>query len=96
MLADKLDKPTETADYYLELSFTDAAGNLEPGKNTGDIQCRIAKEDWTQFDQSNDYSFDPAKNNYAEWSRVTLYHKGMLVWGVEPGAPEVKPVKDEK
>ncbi|CAM4474153.1 glycoside hydrolase family 44 protein [Paenibacillus tarimensis] len=72
------------ADDYVELSFTPGAGTLAAGGQTGDIQLRMAKNDWSNFDESNDYSFDPAKTSYTNWDKVTLYHNGTLVWGIEP------------
>ena len=40
--------------------------------------------DWTNYTQTNDYSFDATKTSYADWTKVTLYRNGVLVWGVEP------------
>nr|WP_224753658.1 glycoside hydrolase family 6 protein [Paenibacillus terricola] len=73
-----------TADTYLELSFSSAAGSIAAGGQTGDIQVRIAKSDWTNFSESNDYSFDGTKSSFADWNKVTLYNSGSLVWGIEP------------
>ena len=72
-----------SADYYLELSFT--GGSLAAGSNSGDIQTRFHKSDWSNYSQTNDYSFDATKTAYADWSRVTLYENGSLIWGTEPG-----------
>jgi len=71
-------------DSYVELSFTSGAGSIAAGGQTGDIQLRMAKSDWTNFNESNDYSFDPTKTAYADWNHVTLYQNGTLVWGIEP------------
>ncbi|MGZ7443104.1 glycoside hydrolase family 6 protein [Paenibacillus sp. TH7-28] len=72
------------ADTYIELSFTAAAGTLAAGAQSGDIQLRISKTDWSNFDESNDYSYDATKTAYADWDHITLYQNGTLVWGVEP------------
>lgn len=72
------------ADTYIELSFTAAAGQIAAGGQSGDIQLRMAKSDWSNFDESNDYSYDASKTAYADWDRITLYQNGTLVWGVEP------------
>ncbi|MFC4302367.1 cellulase family glycosylhydrolase [Cohnella boryungensis] len=72
------------ADTYAELSFGAGAGSLAPGGQTGDIQLRMTKTDWTNFNEADDYSFDPTKTAYADWSKVTLYENGTLAWGTEP------------
>ncbi|GFN30825.1 endo-1,4-beta-xylanas [Paenibacillus curdlanolyticus] len=73
------------ADTYVELSFSASAGVIQPGGQSGEIQLRISKADWSNFNESNDYSFDATKNNaFADWDRVTLYQDGVKVWGLEP------------
>ncbi len=73
------------ADSYLEVGFTAAAGNIAPGGNSGEIQNHISKNDFTNYTQTGDYSFDATKTAYADWNKVTLYYNGALVWGLEPG-----------
>ncbi|GFN33018.1 extracellular catalytic domain type 1 short-chain-length polyhydroxyalkanoate depolymerase [Paenibacillus xylaniclasticus] len=72
------------ADSYLELSFSAAAGSIAPGGQTGEIQIRIAKSDWSNFNENNDYSFDGTKTSFVDWNKVTLYQDDTLVWGIEP------------
>jgi endoglucanase len=72
------------ADTYVEISFSAAAGSIPAGGQTGDIQLRMAKSDWSGFNESNDYSFDATKTQLTDWDKVTLYQNGQLVWGVEP------------
>jgi hypothetical protein len=72
------------ADYYLEMSFNSGAGSLGVGANSGQIQSRFSKNDWSFYVQSGDYSFDPSKTQFSDWNRVTLYRNGTLIWGVEP------------
>lgn len=71
-------------DTYVELGFSSGAGSIAAGGQTGDIQLRMSKSDWSNFNESNDYSFDPTKTAYANWDHVTLFQNGTLVWGIEP------------
>lgn len=68
--------------HVLEVTFT--SGTLAGGASTGEIQARFNKEDWSVFDESDDYSFDPKKTAFADWYKVTLYQRGSLIWGQEP------------
>ena len=83
----RLKKPVTGADTYLELKFSDAAGVVPAGGDSGEIQTRSARDDWSAFDQSHDYSFDPAKTAFTDSPRIALYRRGRLVWGVEAGDP---------
>ncbi|WP_328665080.1 glycoside hydrolase family 6 protein [Streptomyces sp. NBC_00328] len=74
--------PSRTgADHYLEVGFT--SGSLTAGADSGDLQLRMAKSDWSNFDESNDYSRG-AGTSYADAAKVTVYVSGTLVWGTEP------------
>ncbi|MDY6793730.1 MAG: glycosyl hydrolase family 18 protein [Actinomycetota bacterium] len=84
-----LDHAVEGADCYLEVSFDLGAGTIAPGGDSGDVQCRFAKSDWTGYCEDDDYSFDASKACYTSWDRVTLYRNGDLVWGREPGDGEI-------
>jgi mannan endo-1,4-beta-mannosidase len=72
------------ADFYLEVGFNAAAGSIPAGGQSGEIQARFAKSDWSNYTESGDYSFDPTKTSFADWDYVTLYRNGVLVWGIEP------------
>jgi len=73
------------ANRYLELSFTSAAGTLAPGRNSGEIQTRIHHQNYSNFFTDETYSFvsDPSFV-YKDFTHVTLYLNGVLVWGTEP------------
>ncbi|WP_420808479.1 cellulose binding domain-containing protein [Clostridium manihotivorum] len=79
----KLATPVTNADTYLEVGFSTAAGTLAPGA-TVEIAGRFAKADWSNYSQSNDYSFNGSASSYADNSKVTAYIGGTLASGVEP------------
>ncbi|MET9256445.1 cellulose binding domain-containing protein [Streptomyces sp. NPDC003717] len=79
-----LSKPTATADRYLEIGFTAAAGSLAPGTDTGDMQLRFYQSNWQTLRQSDDYSFNGAQTAYANWDKVTAQLAGSTVWGTAP------------
>jgi len=74
------------ADYYLEIGFTDTAGVLAAGSST-DILWMFSKIDWTNFIQTDDYSFGTAI--LADSPRTPVYLNGTLVYGTEPETPPV-------
>lgn len=78
-----LDTAVTGADTYVEIGFTSAAGSLAAGQSA-DVQVRIAKSDWSNYDQSNDYSFNSTATTYTDSATVTGYVSGVLLWGVEP------------
>jgi len=74
---------------YVEISFEPPNGQdwqLSPlGGTSGVMQLRFYNGNFAPQDQTNDYSFDPTKVDVPEeWSHVTLYRAGELVYGVEP------------
>jgi endoglucanase len=75
----------DKANYYVEIGFTTGALTLDPFLDTGEIQLRVHNKDFTEFTQTDDYSFDASqKGNPVEWKKITAYIKGVLVWGTEP------------
>jgi endo-1,4-beta-xylanase len=74
--------PVTGADFYLEVGFS--SGTLNAGGNTGEIQNRFNKNDWSNYNENDDWSFG-ANTTYADAPHVTLYQSGSLVWGAEPG-----------
>ncbi|HEX9059713.1 MAG TPA: cellulose binding domain-containing protein [Clostridia bacterium] len=77
----KLSSPVAGADYYCELGFT--SGTLAAGANS-EIQLRLYKSDWTNYTQTNDYSFTGTVADYINSFTATAYSSGSLVWGQEP------------
>lgn len=71
------------ADYYLEIGFSSAAGVLNPGQSA-EIQARFSKTDWSNYNQTNDYSFDATSTQYKNNNHVTGYVGSQLNWGTEP------------
>jgi len=82
---------TPTADGYLQVGFGSSAGSIAMNANSGDIQVRFNKSDWSNYNQANDYSWNQTQTSYASWSRVTVYQSGQLVWGTEPDGTSVTP-----
>jgi endoglucanase len=79
----KLGTAKTGADTYVETGFTSGAGSLNPGAII-QVQCRCAKNDWSNYTQSNDYSFNSSASSYVDWTKVTGYVSGALQWGTEP------------
>jgi endoglucanase len=71
--------------YAMRVSFLSGAGQILPAQDSGEIKLRFNRADWSEFRQSDDYSFS-TPSDYQDWDRVTLYLNGQLVWGSEPGS----------
>lgn len=71
-----------TADRYLEVGFSESAGEIKAGESV-ELVVGFAKNDWSEYNQKNDYSYSDSKT-YFEWNKVTLYVSGKMVFGKEP------------
>ncbi|OPZ84485.1 MAG: Endoglucanase 1 precursor [Firmicutes bacterium ADurb.Bin419] len=77
-----LSNKKSTADRYLEIGFSEKAGELKAGESV-DLSVGFAKNDWSDYNQRNDYSYSTS-NLYFEWNRITLLVSGKVVFGNEP------------
>ncbi len=80
---------------YVEIGFTSGAtipgylggagANTFPaGANTGNVQPRVRDDVYANYDQSDDYSFDAGITSYTDYTLMTVYYQGSLVWGTPP------------
>jgi hypothetical protein len=69
------------ADSYLQVSF--GGGKAVIGGSTGVLQLRFNKTDYSNFDETDDYSHG-SNTTYAVTPKVTAYLDGTLIWGTEP------------
>ncbi|MFG2652476.1 cellulose binding domain-containing protein [Streptomyces sp. NPDC048436] len=69
------------ADHYLEVGFTD--GSLAPGASTGEMQLRLNKSDWSNFNETDDYS-RATNTAFADAPKVAVYVNGALASGTSP------------
>ncbi|RED97529.1 Ig-like domain-containing protein [Marinoscillum furvescens] len=72
---------TGGSDYYLKVTFDSGSGSLSANDDSGNIKLRINKSDWSNHDETNDYSFDGSISSYQSYDKITLYQNGTLVWG---------------
>ena len=64
--------------------LTEKIRKIQHGANSGQIQSRFSKNDWSFYTQSGDHSFDASKTQFTDWNKVTVYRNGILIWGIEP------------
>ena len=73
--------PRTGADAYLLVGFQPYT--LTAGTSSGEIQLGINKTDWSNFNEVDDYSYGTG-TSYTDWTKVTVYQNGTLIWGTEP------------
>jgi sugar lactone lactonase YvrE len=81
-----LTPPQSGAGGYVEVSFTQGAGNLAAGANSGPIQAYFAKSDYGSLYEPDDYSYNPVRDQLTATQRITAYYDGALIAGIEPGS----------
>lgn len=75
--------------HYLKFTFNSGAGSFSGGESF-QVNARYNKNDWSTYTQTNDYSFTNF-SVFQDWSKLTAYLDGVLVWGIEPGASREAP-----
>jgi hypothetical protein len=71
------------ANFYFQVGFTAGAGTLAPGTNTNQIQLRFNKNDFSNYNEVDDYSY-LATTTFTTTTKVTAYLNGALIYGTEP------------
>jgi len=74
------------ADHYVEISWPGGVIPTSAGRDE-QINLRIDTTDdssITNYNQSNDWSFDGTKTTVADWNHITVYRNGALIAGQEP------------
>ncbi len=74
-----LAEPFDNAGSYFETGFTPEAGKIRPGKSV-EVHLRIAKQDWSEYLQANDYSFNGSAD-YIVWDKVSVFLGNEMIWG---------------
>ncbi|MEV6105037.1 glycoside hydrolase family 6 protein [Streptomyces sp. NPDC051940] len=69
------------ADHYLRVALS--SGSLAAGASTGEIQLRLHRADWSNFNEADDYSRGTA-TSFADAPKIGVYVGGTLVWGTAP------------
>jgi len=79
----QMPNPASGALGYMEYSFL-PGGKLNANSNSGVIRTRIANQDWSDFSEADDYSYQANTGSYGTNHRITLYRNGKLIFGEEP------------
>jgi hypothetical protein len=75
--------PRAGADSVFEIGFLPAAGMLAAGGQTQLITLRFSKSDFSNYDETNDYSYE-SWSTLMDAPHITVYNNGTLIWGIEP------------
>ena len=81
---------TDDNNGYFRITFKEESGVLEPKTSSHGLNMSIHKTDWSDCDQSNDYSFIQIYSGYTLHDKIVLFYKGVQKWGVTPddGLPD--------
>ena len=72
--------PRTGADEYLLVGFQPYT---LAGYSSGAMMLGFYKTDWTVLNEVDDYSYGTG-TDYTDWTKVTVYQGGTLIWGTEP------------
>lgn len=70
------------ADRYLELAFS-GGGTLAPCESTGEIQIRLNKSSFANFNESNDYSYQ-STSSFVDRAQIVVLRNNQVIWGTPP------------
>jgi|GEM_PF-3493758 len=71
------------SDCYLEISVASDSLSLNPGESLM-LLNRFSKTDWSNYKQSDDYSFNSIAQFLQSTEKITVYYFDKLISGVEP------------
>ena len=78
-----LSQPRQGAYGYIEYSFP-GGGSLDGNGNSGPIENGIQKTDGSNFNESDDYSYQANYQDYVPNMHITAYRNGVIFYGQEP------------
>lgn len=83
------------SDNFIELKLSGGilspVGSQYPKFSEMTIQGRAANIDWSNIDQSNDYSYTGPMSQYAENSNIAVFQSDSLIYGTIPGGTVTNP-----
>ncbi|MEN2775502.1 cellulose binding domain-containing protein [Acetivibrio clariflavus] len=74
-------RQSDSSHKYLEVTFE--KGSIPPG-DAAWVFGAITRDDWTEFNQEDDWSFLQGNSTFSYWDKMTVYISDKLVWGIEP------------
>ena len=58
---------------------------LQSGTDSGETKLQFHARWWGNYDETNDFSWDPDATTWKAADYVTLYYQGRRIWGNVPG-----------